>query len=149
MVSLTIVIIGEGDRVSFKGKKNLYLCDCGHGFVTVDMDDGVTPFLTECQRPGCGKQAASMCYNIPQAILAHKAAVLEWYRPNDKELAALVEKTRVDVLGRIHSSDVADAVANGVRDHVQRGGLMSRLPAEQGKHAGDCECGECWKQMER
>lgn len=133
--------------MSFKGQKNVYLCECGHGFVTIDRDAGVTPFLAICRRPGCGGQAASLCYKIPQSILAKVSPVLEWYRPNEAELAKVIEETRKGVLAKSGDAGAANAVAAGMGDHVKRGGLLCRPVADREKHPGDC--GACWQQMER
>lgn len=92
--------------MSFKGKKNIYMCrKCGHGFVTVDIDEGVTPFQTSCLNPGCGGHAASFCYRAPQEILADIRPALEWYRPTSEEMATLKPASL---------------------DHVAQGGLLSR-----------------------
>ncbi len=94
--------------MSFLGKKNLYLChDCGHGFVTQDVDSGVTPFMTSCLNPDCGKMAQSMFYRCPQDMLGKPA--LEWYAPTEEEIA-----------GR----------SIAVREHVKKGGLITRKPAQ-------------------
>ena len=66
---------------NFRGKKNVYICgDCGHGFVTQDMAEGVTPFMTTCLN--CAAHATSMMYNIPQEILGSPA--VRWIRPPEK-----------------------------------------------------------------
>jgi len=66
----------------FKGKKNVYLCpECGHGFVSQDMAEGVTPFMTSCIN--CGAMARSMMYNIPQELLGRHAVM--WVRPPQAE----------------------------------------------------------------
>jgi predicted nucleic acid-binding Zn-ribbon protein len=95
--------------MSFQGKKNVYMCPkCGHGFVTIDIDEGVTPFLTGCLHSGCNGLAVSFCYRAPQDILADVRPALEWYRPTGEDLAALKPASL---------------------DHVARGGLLSRKPA--------------------
>lgn len=95
--------------MSFQGKKNIYMCErCGHGFVTQDVDDGVTPFLTRCLNPECTGLAASFCYQAPQQMLLKIRPALEWYRPTGEALATLDP---------------------GVLDHVERGGLITRKPA--------------------
>ncbi len=92
------------------GKKNIYICpSCGHGFVTVDKDDGTTPFMTDCQRPGCGKAAHSLFYRCPQDMLADVQPALEWYRPTVLELG--------------------DKPPH-VLDHIAKGGLLHRPPTK-------------------
>jgi hypothetical protein len=110
-----------------QGQKNVYICTCGHGFVTVDRDEGVTPFMTTCQRPGCGKQATSLCYRVPQQVLADKAPVLEWYRPNETELDQAGEEIERSAFSRTGSRDAARAARQMVAEHVQRGGLLNRV----------------------
>lgn len=87
-------------------RKNVYLCNaCGGGWVSADLDKGVTPFMDQC--PLCGRlDGQSLFYNVPQAILADIPPRVEWYRPTHAEMAGL---------------------ANMMLDHVQKGGLMRRL----------------------
>lgn len=85
-------------------KKNVYLCDdCGGGFVSADLEEGVTPFMTKCVF--CGGTASSLFYNVPQEILANKPARLEWYKPGVREYRKL---------------------SDGAKAHVDKGGLISR-----------------------
>lgn len=80
-----------------KGKKNVYICECcGHGFVSEDLDDGVTPFMTNCDL--CGGTATSLCYRIPQGWLRAVKAAFVWRKPTDTEYAALCDhhKNHVD-----------------------------------------------------
>ena len=117
--------------MSFQGQKNVYLCKCGHGFVTVDRDEGVTPFMTTCQRPGCGQQATSLCYKIPQQRLAAVRPVLEWYRPSAEELAKEAEAMRLAAFERTGNPEVAASIKASLVEHVNRGGLLQR--AHSGK----------------
>lgn len=89
--------------MSFEGKKNVYMCcDCGHGFVSMDVDEGVTPFTAPCLN--CDGLAKSFFYNIPQEILGNHA--VEWFRPSAKASKKLPKP---------------------VREHVERGGLIIQL----------------------
>lgn len=82
------------------GRKNVYLCpDCGHGFVSEDAAEGVTPFMTTCLN--CGGMAGSMFYNIPQQLLGRPA--VRWVRPPESEW------------GRLNPS---------TQEHLRRGGLI-------------------------
>lgn len=102
-----------------KNRKNVYICPaCGHGFVSLDVDEGVTPFMSPCL--ACGQMAHSLCYKIPDALLG--APAVEWYRPDAEFLARATSATR---------------------GHVEMGGLISRRTGA-GKHPATCECGECW-----
>lgn len=67
---------------SLVGRKNIYTCrTCGHRFVTVDKDDGTTPFMTGCQNLGCTGTAESAFYRVPQEL----EATHEWYRATPAE----------------------------------------------------------------
>jgi len=72
--------------MSFLGKKNVYVCqECGHSTVTIDVDDGTTPFLTGCTKEGCKGTAQSQCYQVLEPLVPTH----EWYRirdPNDRIL---------------------------------------------------------------
>lgn len=89
--------------MSFKGKKNIYLCTkCGHGFVSEDADEGVTPFMTTCL--SCRLMTAqSMMYAAPQEMLAHIEPAVRWVRPPESEWAGF---------------------SKSVRDHLAREGLI-------------------------
>ena len=69
------------DPPGFKGKKNIYTCRkcCGH-IVTVDVDDGVTPFMLKCRATeGCDGTMHSSLYRVFDQKMA---AAFEWYRPS-------------------------------------------------------------------
>lgn len=73
-----------------KGKKNIYCCaTCGHAFVTVDRDVGVTPFATLCDRPPCAGMATSFFYSAPDEFLDRITPAYEWYRPDEVERSQL------------------------------------------------------------
>lgn len=102
------VMIDEGGRrvrvaapEGFKDKKNIYTCDQCHGhIVTVDVDDGVTPFMISCYaHPRCKGTMRSSGYRVFDQTMA---ASHEWYRP------APVDVKPAEV------------------DHVLRGGLLLR-----------------------
>jgi hypothetical protein len=87
--------------MSFQGKLNRYTCrECGGAFVTIDRDDGVTPFMTGCQmRVGCKGPAQSALYRVEQSL----RPTHEWYRPT-----------------------VLEHLRPGERQHVEMGGLLLR-----------------------
>lgn len=87
-------------------RKNVYICDAGHGHVSMDMEPGVTPFMTPCLHPGCERMASSLCYNVPQSVLADVTPVQEWWKPEGADYLAL---------------------SPGMRAHVDKGGLVSRV----------------------
>ena len=87
----------------FKGKKNIYTCKaCRHRTVTVDLDDGVTPFMIECTK--CEGPAHSSGYNFPSWMGLDPTH--EWYMPDEAEQATLDPET--------------------LEGHVKRGGLLLR-----------------------
>lgn len=91
--------------MSFKGKKNIYLCQvCGHGFVSQDADEGTTPFMSPCLN--CPAMAHSMMYAAPQEMLADMEPAVIWYLP------PFIERARL---------------SDSVRAHIQNGGLIRRV----------------------
>ena len=91
-----------------KGKKNGYICQaCGGRIVTIDIDDGVTPFAIPCEATeGCKGMMHSAFYTIPQFF----DATFEWYKPETTEGLLPAEK-----------------------EHVENGGLLMRKIKEEGK----------------
>jgi hypothetical protein len=90
-----------------KDRKNKYTCTtCRGEIVTVDLDEGVTPFALACRAtPGCGGVMQSCFYTCDQVLKPSWV----WFKP--KTLKGL------------------DA---GTRDHVERGGLVvGRIPANR------------------
>ena len=81
-----------------KEKINMYLCEYGCHNITVDVDEGTTPFMIDCQFTGrpdrplnpkysrngkCIGMAKSCFY--PRLINENEpypVPTLEWYRPN-------------------------------------------------------------------
>lgn len=86
---------------SFKGKKNIYTCvACGSHIVTVDADEGTTPFMVGCTVPGCEGHMRSSMYRIfDQGMRAY----WEWHKPT-----------------------AIEALSNAERAHVDQGGLLMR-----------------------
>lgn len=102
--------------MSFHGRENVYTCDrCGGFTVTIDVAEGVTPFMIECRASGktgeCPGRAVSAFYpKKPWPPHVPATAAWEWYRPNDREIR------RLD---------------RGSRDHVKNGGLLLRRRSPQ------------------
>ena len=85
--------------MSFKGQRNRYTCrDCGQTIVTVDTDEGVTPFLLGCRTTeGCkGLMQSSMYRGVTDV------PTFEWRKPTPVELIK---------------------ASRGMRDHFSQGGL--------------------------
>lgn len=88
-----------------RGGVNGYACRrCAYVTITINRDEGVTPFSITCTRPGCGGPAYSMFYP-PEEVIGSEAVTHEWYRPSlrwaRRKGAAMLE-------------------------HVKRGGLVLR-----------------------
>jgi hypothetical protein len=90
-----------------QGKRNIYTCDeCFGHVVTVDVADGVTPFLIGCKvTPGCKGLMQSSMYRVFDKRMR---ADFEWYAPTKEQTVAL---------------------SAGLREHASKGGLVLR-PAE-------------------
>lgn len=89
--------------MSLQNPLNCYTCTtCGGQIVTVDRDEGVTPFMVRCRvRKGCsGTMHSSFYTNVPASLQPE----YEWRKPTKTEYLRLDKATRVD--------------------HVDRGGLL-------------------------
>ncbi|MDE2103414.1 MAG: hypothetical protein KGL39_39600 [Patescibacteria group bacterium] len=88
---------------------NVYVCPTCHGFtVTIDIHEGVTPFLLGCRATGqpgdCRGMARSSFY--PKERPVHiPAPAWEWFMPTGREYHKL---------------------AQVMKDHVDKGGLVLR-----------------------
>ena len=75
-------------------KKNLYRCqECGFIIITIDKDEGVTPFMIECQSKKCQGEMLSSFYSCDQNLKPR----YEWYRPNKIKCLFLHRLTKEDV----------------------------------------------------
>lgn len=84
----------------FPGRINVYTCQtCGRQTVTIDRDEGVTPFYLSCRRPRCPGPAQSACYRVPPGLTPE----MEWYKP-----------------------PAVEEIPEGFREHVRKGGLLLR-----------------------
>ena len=105
---------------------NVYVCgDCRKLTVTVDVDEGVTPFMIECQngKGGCGGYAYSQFYPSGTKPAWIPDPQWEWFKPTGEGYAKLSE---------------------AMKEHVDKGGLDIR--ARTGKapllHDGERQRGE-------
>ena len=114
---------------SSKGRVNGYGCQnrqCRYVMVTVDVDDGVTPFMVGC--PNCGTQAHSFFYPTQGCPPAEKATH-EWYAPDEEERREL---------------------SAAELDQVERGGLLlQRLRADHAESDPRTEPRERHRQRQR
>lgn len=96
--------------MSFQGKKNIYTCaSCGEHVVTVDIHEGVTPFMIQCRSdksPGCKGLMQSSMYRVFDQSMKPD---FEWYKPSAVEHVELAS-----------------------RDHVSQGGLLLRSARTDG-----------------
>lgn len=82
---------------------NAYVCDggyfqlpglpracCDHFIITVDRDEGVTPFMVSCEN--CGRPAYSKMYRVAVDI----TPTHEWYRPTADAKLSDWEAAHVD-----------------------------------------------------
>lgn len=94
-------------RMAGTPRINIYTCaKCDAGTVTVDVDDGVTPFIILCRATErCGGEAHSCFYRVPPG---DHVPTFEWYKPTIRKAKRLDRKWP------------------GTLDHVRQGGLMLR-----------------------
>lgn len=87
-----------------QGQKNIYVChSCLGHIVTVDRDEGTTPFTVGCRATaGCRGTMQSSMYRVFDQMIGAK---YEWYKPDDNEKARL---------------------GPGALAHVNMGGLLIR-----------------------
>lgn len=120
---------------SLKGRVNGYGCrnaHCRHVMVTVDVDDGVTPFMVGC--PKCGGQAYSFFYPTKGCPPAEDATH-EWYAPDAEERKELTK------------AELEHADQGGLflrRKGEKRRVIEKRLPRIAGTKVGrndSCPCG--------
>jgi len=110
-------------------RKNIYICQkCRNSIVTVDLVDGVTPFMIACRAHSvdaklltnednlpieelrkldhlrkCNGKMQSTFYRVPHNV---PEPTFEWYKPNAEEYVKLSKCTK--------------------EDHVDKGGLLLR-----------------------
>jgi hypothetical protein len=91
------------------GLVNLYRCDvCGKGTVTMNRDEGTTPFMLSCRAtPGCKGSAQSSMYRVQQDL----TPIIVFIKPTPLELANFLKKQSP----RFHRA---------IREHVDKGGLL-------------------------
>jgi hypothetical protein len=92
----------------FKGQLNRYTCEvCGGNVVTIDNDDGCTPFMIGCRATlRCKGMMASACYRNVTGVPS-----FEWRKPTFTEFRKM---------------------SRGMQDHIEQGGLdLFPLSTEQ------------------
>lgn len=107
------------NSMEYKGMINIYKCSEGHETITMNRDDGATPFIIccpECKRKGIeGKnsvykynEARSQMYAVPPNLVPQYF----WISPTDKEIDLY--------LSRIENPDKR----KNTRAHIEAGGLV-------------------------
>lgn len=73
------------------GGENVYTCEeCGGFTSTIDVDEGVTPFMILCRaRPDCHGWAQSAMYPKGPRPPRIPAPAWEWYKPGADEMLTL------------------------------------------------------------
>lgn len=124
------------------GDINQYTCKtCGKHIVTVDRDDGTTPFMIACQRsPACPGPMASHAYRVSQDLRPSH----EWYKPVGKVKPAyrhhvamgglLLRPIALDPEINL-SADPKDPDANGYT-HQERGVRLEVWETNKGRTLG-------------
>ncbi len=83
-------------------KINTYSCtNCGYKMITINRDEGTTPFMIECDK--CGSDSYSCWYRCDQNLEPQ----YEWYKP-------------------MTTSERKKLTSEDVKDHVSQGGLLFR-----------------------
>lgn len=71
---------------TFEPRKNIYTCPVGHHTVTVDVDEGVTPFMLRCRqraadgKHNCTEMAQSHFYRLTSTEMMMEPEY-EWFKP--------------------------------------------------------------------
>jgi hypothetical protein len=91
-------------------KENVYTCQkCGGFTVTIDVDEGVTPFMLKCRASGregdCDGFAMSAMYPKGTRPPHIPAPAWEWFKP---------------------TGDYYDSLPPAMKEHVDNGGLDIR-----------------------
>lgn len=86
---------------------NGYICErCGKGYLTLDIDNGVTPMFMPClATQGCEGRAHSMMYPEGEPPAELGEPIIHWYKPTGEEFKKL---------------------SPAVQQHVSRGGLARK-----------------------
>ena len=61
-----------------KSPFNIYRCPRGHETITIDLDEGTTPFMIGCRYDGCDLDAHSSFYRVD---MRGRVPTHAWYKP--------------------------------------------------------------------
>ena len=96
------------------GKKNVYVCQaCGRKIVTLDIDEGVTPFMIPCKETeGCEEGLMRSCfYSVDQTLPVNYV----WFIPKS-----------------------LDGYSESMIEHINKGGLDIRKATQHEMWRGPC-----------
>lgn len=81
------------------GRYNAYVCQsCDKAYLTLDVDQGVTPMFGPClATPGCQGRAVSAGYPEGEPPAHMGEPIIHWYRPTEEELKHLPAVVRAHV----------------------------------------------------
>lgn len=103
-----------------KGKINTYTCKDGHKTVTIDKDEGVTPFMISCEEckalDKLNSTATSSMYRCSQEL----TPAFEWYRSNMAEIVIMAKEMERDFKVNY------DGAFESLLSHHNQGGLYLR-----------------------
>lgn len=114
---------------------NVYRCQvCGGATVTVDLDEGTTPFMLGCRAESlaggrrasgkCSGMAQSSMYRVAPLWLAHVSHA--WVRPADPD--------NINPRDYDHAGDWDVGGPNGMREWVKSGCLLLRKLSPKERH---------------
>lgn len=114
---------------------NAYVCPDKHRTVTIDIDEGVTPFMMGCKFPGCGKMAHSLFYKVPQDITPE----YEWYKPTAEQVEAIIQQQTTKIPKYAdHYDERVISVRQTFEFHFKNGGLdLRKITANDTTTNGD------------
>lgn len=112
-----------------ESKINAYTCSNRHRTITIDLVEGVTPFMIRCPHPGCQEMAQSCMYQTGQK----QQPTHEWYKPTEEEMHKEAEvsfesykQTPLYLSSTDDDRLALDDIYGRIKDHVDKGGLMLR-----------------------
>lgn len=107
------------------GMINIYTCPHGHRTVTLNLADGVTPFMIRCRAPlaFCEEMANSCFYLCDQNT--RPTHVWEKINPSFEEARAMSQRA-VGERGKDWADEEWDGIAKQMLEHYAQGGLHLR-----------------------
>lgn len=106
-----------------RGMINVYTCSKGHETVTLNLDDGTTPFLIGCKFPCCIEVAYSAFYRVDQGGTKRPMYVWEKINPTHDECLAMLKKEHK---AKDWTDEQWDTVTEETLEYYRQGGLHLR-----------------------